>query len=105
MIFSSICMPNLPRRVQSPSRPPSIKCQHCDPLPSSGRRGPHSPANATQRQTSLLEMLAWFSRWKELLDKRVKEKHATEYIFLQMKLGSASNRCCWDTSQSCTSTV
>jgi hypothetical protein len=46
-----------------------------------GRRGPHSPANATQWQTSLLEMLAWFSRWKELHDKRVKEKHATEYNF------------------------
>ena len=67
-----------------------------------GRRGPHSPANATQQQMSLLETLAWFSRWKELHDKRVKGKHATEYIFLQMKLGSASNRCCWDTSQSCT---
>jgi hypothetical protein len=25
--------------------------------------------------------LAWFSRWKELHDKRVKEKHATEYNF------------------------
>ena len=48
-----------------------------------GRRGPHSPANAnaTQRQTSLLETLAGFSRWKELHDKRVKEKHATEYNF------------------------
>ncbi len=46
-----------------------------------GRRGPHSPANATQRQTHLLETLAWFSRWKELHDKRVKEKHATEYNF------------------------
>jgi hypothetical protein len=45
------------------------------------RRGPHSPANASQWQTSLLETLAWFSRWKELHDKRVKEKHATEYIF------------------------
>jgi len=29
----------------------------------------------------LLETLAWFSRWKELHDKRVKEKHTTEYIF------------------------
>ena len=44
-----------------------------------GRRGPRSSANATQRQTSLLETLAWFSRWKELHDKRVKEKHATEF--------------------------
>ena len=70
-----------------------------------GRRGPHSPANATQRQTSLLETLAGFSRWKELHDKRVKEKHATEYNFLQMNLGSASNRCYWDMLQSCTSTV
>jgi hypothetical protein len=70
-----------------------------------GRHGPHSPANATQQQTSLSETLALFSRWKELHDKRVKEKHATEYIFLQMKLGSASNCCCWDTSRSCTSTV
>ncbi len=69
------------------------------------RRGPHSPANATQWQTSLLETLAWFSNWRELHDKRVKEKHSTEYIFLQMKLGSASNCCCWDTSRSCTSTV
>ncbi len=46
-----------------------------------GRCGPHSPANVTQRQTSLLETLAWFSRWKELHDKRVKEKLATEYNF------------------------
>ena len=46
-----------------------------------GRRGPHSPTNAIQRQTSLLETLAWFSRWKELHDKRVKDKHATKYIF------------------------
>ena len=68
-------------------------------------RGLGSPANATQRQMSLLEMLAWFSKWKELHDKRVKEEHATKYIFLQMKLGSASNHCCWDTSRSCTSTV
>ena len=46
-----------------------------------GRRGPHSPANATQWQTSLLETLAWVSRWKELHDKRVKEKHDTKNIF------------------------
>ncbi len=30
MIFSSICMPNPPQRIQSPSCPPPIKCQHCD---------------------------------------------------------------------------
>ena len=56
-----------------------------------GRHSPHSPANANQWQTSLLEMLAWFSKWKELHDKRVKEEHATNSFFLQMKLGSASN--------------
>ena len=63
-------------------------CEHWNEVVDicNGRRGPHSPANATQRQTSLLETLAWFSRWKELHDKRVKEKHTTKYIFLQMKL-------------------
>ncbi len=43
--------------------------------------GLHMPGNAAQRQTVLLEMLAWFSRWKELHDKRVEEKHATAYNF------------------------
>ncbi len=82
-------------------------CEHWNEVVDifNGRRGPHSLANVTQRQTGLLETLAWFSKWKELHNKRVKEEHATKYIFLQMKLGSASNRCCWDTSRSCTSTV
>ncbi len=59
-------------------------CEHWNEVVDicNGRHGPHSLANATQRQTSLLETLAWFSRWKELHDKRVQEKHATEYIFL-----------------------
>ena len=58
-------------------------CEHWNEVVDicNGRWGPHSPANATQQQTSLLETLAWFSRWKELHDKRVKEKHATEYNF------------------------
>jgi hypothetical protein len=58
-------------------------CEHWNEVVDicNGRRGPHSLANATQQQTSLLEMLAWFSRWKELHNKRVKEKHATEYNF------------------------
>jgi hypothetical protein len=30
---------------------------------------------------SITKAFAWFSRWKELHDKRVREKHATEYIF------------------------
>jgi hypothetical protein len=50
-----------------------------------GRRGPHSTANATQRQTSLLETLAWFSGWKELHDERVRLKLATEYNFFANK--------------------
>jgi hypothetical protein len=41
----------------------------------------HSPTNATQWQMSLLETLAWFFKWKELHDKRVKEEHATKLIF------------------------
>jgi hypothetical protein len=36
-----------------------------------GRGGPHSPENARQRQTTLLEILAWLSRWKKLHDERV----------------------------------
>ena len=49
-------------------------CERCNEVIDicNGRCGPHSPANATQRQSSLLEMLAWFSKWKELHDKRVK---------------------------------
>jgi hypothetical protein len=45
------------------------------------RDGPHSPANACQRQTILLKTHVWFCRWKELHDERVKDKRATEYIF------------------------
>jgi hypothetical protein len=46
-----------------------------------GRDGPHMPGNAAQQQTVLLKMLAWFSRWKDLHNERVKEKHATAYNF------------------------
>ena len=45
------------------------------------RRGSSAPGNAAQRQTVLLKTLAWFSRWKELHDERVEEKHATAYNF------------------------
>jgi hypothetical protein len=44
-----------------------------------GQDGPHMPGNAAQWQTVLLKMLAWFSRWKELHNERVEEKHATAY--------------------------
>ncbi len=46
---------------------------------------PHSPSNAAQRQTQLLDMLAWFSRWKQLHDEMVKEKRSTEYNFFADK--------------------
>jgi hypothetical protein len=41
-------------------------CEHWNEVVDirNGRCGPHSPANATQQQTSVLEMLAWFSRCK-----------------------------------------
>ena len=70
-----------------------------------GRDGPHMPGNAAQRQTVLLESLAWFSRWKELHDERVEEKHATAYNFLPMKPGFLSSHCCWATLPSFSSTV
>ncbi len=44
-----------------------------------GWDGPHSPSNAAQKQTWLLDMLAWVFRWKELHDEMVKEKRSTEY--------------------------
>ena len=51
-----------------------------------GRDGPHILGNAAQRQTVLLKMLAWFSRWKELDDERVEAKHATAYNFFGVVL-------------------
>ncbi len=46
-----------------------------------GRDGPHSPDNALERQTKLLDILDWFSQWKKLHDKLVDEGEATEYNF------------------------
>ncbi|EJK46778.1 hypothetical protein THAOC_34538 [Thalassiosira oceanica] len=46
-----------------------------------GRDGPHTPENAVERQTLLLEKMQYFFEWKELHDKRVKDEEATEYNF------------------------
>jgi hypothetical protein len=46
---------------------------------------PHTRDNAQQRQTTLLETLAWFSRWKELHDERVKWGNANRWIFFADK--------------------
>ena len=44
-----------------------------------GKDGPHSPENAVDRQTKLLDILDWFSKWKALHDKLVTEEETTEY--------------------------
>ncbi len=44
------------------------------------RDSPHTRDNAQQRQTTLLETLAWFGRWKELHDERVKQGRANRWI-------------------------
>ncbi|KAL7533595.1 hypothetical protein ACHAXR_005333 [Thalassiosira sp. AJA248-18] len=46
-----------------------------------GRDGPHSPSNAVERQTVLLDILDWFSKWKAKHDSMVQKKEATEYNF------------------------
>ena len=46
-----------------------------------GRNGPHTPENAEERQTKLLDILSWFAEWKELHDERVAKEEATEYNF------------------------
>lgn len=46
-----------------------------------GRQGPHTPTNASERQKALLDVLAWFTEWKNLHDERVAIEEATEYNF------------------------
>ncbi len=72
-------------------------CEHWNSVVDicNGRDGPHSPVNAQERQSTLLKTLAWLSRWKQLHDERVAKKQLLEYIFLQMRLGSASSHSCW----------
>ena len=43
-----------------------------------GKDGPCSPANAIERQTQLLDILDWFSKWRSLHDKLVEKGEATE---------------------------
>ncbi len=58
-------------------------CKHWNSIVDkcNGQDGPHSPSNAAQRQTCLLDILTWFSRWKELQNEMVRMKHSTEYNF------------------------
>jgi hypothetical protein len=46
-----------------------------------GRDGPHTPENAAARQKELLDILSWFTEWKQLHDERVTAGEATEYNF------------------------
>ncbi len=55
-----------------------------------GRSGPHSAENALNRQTQLLETLNLFSNWRILHEKMLSNKRASEYIFLQTRLGFVS---------------
>ena len=53
----------------------------CNGREGCNRNSPHTPANAAQRQTILLDTLKWFSRWKELHDERVNGDEASEYNY------------------------
>jgi len=57
----------------------------------------HSPDNGVERQKSLLNVLAWFSRWKALHNERIEAKDANEFIFLKMRLIFAPGCCYWNT--------
>jgi len=46
-----------------------------------GKDGPHAPENAIERQTTLLDILSWFSGWKILHDKRAQAGDANEFNF------------------------
>lgn len=58
-------------------------CEHMNDLADicNGRDGPHSPENALERQTKLLDILAWFTAWKDEHDRRVADEEATEFNF------------------------
>ena len=69
-------------------------CDHWDQLlnVTNGRDGPHTPENAIQRQTELLDILDWFSKWEELHKELLDKGEAPEFSFLQMRLSFASAR-------------
>ena len=47
-----------------------------------GRDGLQSPANAIQRQTKLLDILDWFSKWEALHNEVLDKGEATEFNFV-----------------------
>jgi hypothetical protein len=52
-----------------------------------GRSRLHSPEHALDRQAQLLETLHWFSNRRTLHEEMLSKKQASEYIFLQTRLG------------------
>ena len=53
-----------------------------------GQSGPLCcPENALDQQLQLLKMLNWFLDWRIMHDRMLSKKHASEFIFLQMRLG------------------
>ena len=53
----------------------------CNGRAQGGKLSPHTPANANERITTLLDVLKWFSKWKKLHDTRVQSGEATAYNF------------------------
>lgn len=58
-------------------------CQYWDVVVDicNGRDDPHTPKNASARQSMLLDILNWFTKWRKLHDQLVKEGKANEYNF------------------------
>jgi hypothetical protein len=63
-------------------------CEHwnvvvdiCNGRDGANRNSPHTPANASKRQTILLKALDFFCRWKELHDENVERGEATAFNF------------------------
>ena len=56
-------------------------CDHWDQLldVANGRDGPNTPAHAIQRQTTLLVILDWFSKWEVFYKELLYKGEATEF--------------------------
>ena len=53
----------------------------CNGREADNHNSPHTPTNAQQRQSFLLQTLKWLSIWKNVHDTRVKDEAATEFNF------------------------
>ena len=58
-----------------------------------GQDDPPTSENSLERQTKLLNVLDWFSKWKKRYAEAVADEQTEtdRYIFLQMKRGSISD--------------